>query len=334
MEKGENDFYVELDKPIGSKENGDVIEEAEYDNDARITDVSPTFFKTSIHLMPDLFIEEIDWDPTVPEKDEAVEFTITIGNNGTADYESTDNAKVTLKAGTTWISSSSGQKISNRIIAGQSDEITFNWDDGPDEEDETYKIKVYIDFDDDLDKDNNRLDAELKSDPGGDDGGVAGLDPIVLAGGGGIVGLILVLLIFMSLKHKKEAAKHKAELDKLKAEAKGAGPKKGKVPPGKKGKVPPGKKPPAPPGKKGKMPPGKRPPAPGGKEPPGKRPPAPPGAKAPPGKPPAPGAKPPAPGGRKSIPCPKCKTAVPITSDKRPLPIKCPKCGHTGKLNK
>jgi hypothetical protein len=33
------------------------------------------------------------------------------------------------------------------------------------------------------------------------------------------------------------------------------------------------------------------------------------------------------------IPCPACETPIPITSNKRPLKIKCPKCGKKGKLD-
>jgi len=32
------------------------------------------------------------------------------------------------------------------------------------------------------------------------------------------------------------------------------------------------------------------------------------------------------------IPCPACETPIPITSDERPLKIKCPRCGKKGKL--
>jgi hypothetical protein len=32
------------------------------------------------------------------------------------------------------------------------------------------------------------------------------------------------------------------------------------------------------------------------------------------------------------MPCPKCNTNIPITSDKRPLTIVCPGCGRKGKL--
>ena len=33
------------------------------------------------------------------------------------------------------------------------------------------------------------------------------------------------------------------------------------------------------------------------------------------------------------IPCPACETPIPITSNKRPLKIKCPSCGKKGKLD-
>ncbi|MGA1820520.1 MAG: hypothetical protein ACMUHU_05875 [Thermoplasmatota archaeon] len=32
------------------------------------------------------------------------------------------------------------------------------------------------------------------------------------------------------------------------------------------------------------------------------------------------------------IPCPACETPIPITSEERPLKIKCPRCGKKGKL--
>ncbi|MGA1848583.1 MAG: hypothetical protein ACMUHB_04505 [Thermoplasmatota archaeon] len=32
------------------------------------------------------------------------------------------------------------------------------------------------------------------------------------------------------------------------------------------------------------------------------------------------------------IPCPKCDTPIPITSNERPLKIKCPSCGKKGKI--
>jgi hypothetical protein len=32
------------------------------------------------------------------------------------------------------------------------------------------------------------------------------------------------------------------------------------------------------------------------------------------------------------IPCPACETPIPITSNERPLKIKCPSCGKKGKL--
>lgn len=32
------------------------------------------------------------------------------------------------------------------------------------------------------------------------------------------------------------------------------------------------------------------------------------------------------------IPCPACDTPIPITSEERPLKIKCPRCGKKGKL--
>ncbi len=33
------------------------------------------------------------------------------------------------------------------------------------------------------------------------------------------------------------------------------------------------------------------------------------------------------------IPCPACESPIPITSNNRPLKIKCPKCGKKGKLD-
>lgn len=33
------------------------------------------------------------------------------------------------------------------------------------------------------------------------------------------------------------------------------------------------------------------------------------------------------------VPCPKCKANIPVTSEERPLKIKCPECGKTGTLN-
>ena len=33
------------------------------------------------------------------------------------------------------------------------------------------------------------------------------------------------------------------------------------------------------------------------------------------------------------IPCPACETTIPITSNKRPLKIKCPNCGKKGHLD-
>ncbi|OYT46090.1 hypothetical protein B6U90_01790 [Thermoplasmatales archaeon ex4484_6] len=32
------------------------------------------------------------------------------------------------------------------------------------------------------------------------------------------------------------------------------------------------------------------------------------------------------------VPCPKCGAQIPVTSEKRPLEIKCPSCGKKGKL--
>lgn len=33
------------------------------------------------------------------------------------------------------------------------------------------------------------------------------------------------------------------------------------------------------------------------------------------------------------VPCPKCAAQIPITSEERPLKIKCPKCGKKGRLD-
>jgi len=36
--------------------------------------------------------------------------------------------------------------------------------------------------------------------------------------------------------------------------------------------------------------------------------------------------------GAKDIPCPRCESSIPITSEERPLKIKCPECGATGTI--
>jgi len=159
IEKGENDFYVYVDKPTGNDYEGDIIEEVEYDNDATL----PKEYKDAIHLMPDLRIDDIEWRPLNPEKGEEVEFTVTLGNYGTADYDSKDDAKITLKVDILWIGGSSGSRISQTIRMDRSDEVSFTWTEGPVEWNEEYRIKVYIDFDDDLDIDNNRGEMTLQS---------------------------------------------------------------------------------------------------------------------------------------------------------------------------
>ena len=337
---GRNDIYVHADKPIETgvyrtfisnkfSADGLILESRENDNWATIDEQ----FRNAVDLRPDLTITNIEFDDR--ERKTTTSVTVTVANVGSAKAIS-NTAFVSLRIGNTALRGKVSKQV-NPYITDDLDvnddiEIEFTWE-VPDEK-KNFTVRANSDHPDDSNSDNDRMNTYVHTEDAA--GGIAEGGDIMIFGLVGVLLLVVVIMLVMMMRMKKTGAEP--------AGPPGAPPKKGKGPKGK-----PGAKPGGPPGKPGGKP-GGPPPKPGAKPggpppKPGEKPITPPaGGKpaGPPGKPggplPVPGGKPPAgarPAGPGSMkPCPKCKTPIPITSDKRPLKLVCPKCGASGMLNK
>ncbi len=216
LQWGEHDIYVYVDKPItagsdktSDPERGNVIEESEQNNDARmgIDPRSGRPYREFLDLRPWIEVLEIDFDDVVRE-DDTLTVTVTIYNNDSktaiSSYgTSADDVDMYIrcKAGESYLkprkagTTEQGYKVNEVLEPDDELAIEFSWT-VKEEENDRVKIKVYIDYEENKNPKNSFTTTEIVQESSGTIL-PEGANMFIIAVMGTLVLLVLILAIML-----------------------------------------------------------------------------------------------------------------------------------------